>query len=100
MTTRIDQERVKILLEKCGLNDREIGQQIGADQSTVWRLRNGKISKVGRYIEPLERLVPARKTQGDLAELADLAKQSPALKAVLESLLQFMHERPGDVGRS
>ncbi|HYC97029.1 helix-turn-helix domain-containing protein [Brevundimonas sp.] len=92
MATRIDQERVKILLEKSGLNDRQISEHLGTNQSTVWRLRHGKISKIDKYIEPLECLIPGYVAQGNLAELSDLAEQSPAFRAVLESLMRFMHE--------
>jgi transcriptional regulator with XRE-family HTH domain len=96
MASRVDKERVKILLEKSGLNDREIGERIGVHQTTIWRLRSGAISKVSKYLDRLEALSQLERKEGDLAELSELAKKSPALKAVLESLLHFMREAPGD----
>jgi hypothetical protein len=92
VTTRIDQERVEILLGKSGLNDRQIGERIGVDQSTVWRLRNGRIAKVSRYIGLLEKQVPGATPENGFEGLEELAGQSPAFRAVLEALLQFMHE--------
>ena len=93
MATRIDQDRIRILLEKIGLNDRQIGEQIGVDQSTIWRLRNGRTSKVSRYIDRLEALVPEPAASHDFESLEALAGQSPAFRAVLEALMQFMHEQ-------
>lgn len=95
MASRIDQERVQILLQAIDLNDREIGAKIGVTQSTVWRLRHRKISKVSKYISKLGALVPSapQESRGlDPAKLAALAEHSPALKSVLESLMTFMQE--------
>jgi transcriptional regulator with XRE-family HTH domain len=93
VATRIDQERVRILLEKIGLNDRQIGERIGVDQSTIWRLRNGRTSKVSRYIGRLEALVREPTASDGFESLEALADQSPAFRAVLEALMQFMHEQ-------
>ena len=95
MTSRIDQERVQLLLKRVGLNDRAIGAKIGAHQTTIWRLRNRKIQKLGKYIAALEGLCggnPAPKGGFDADRLAALANESPALRAILVSLTEFMQE--------
>lgn len=95
MTSRIDQERVQLLLRRLGQNDREIGEKIGVAQSTVWRLRNRKIIKVAKYIETLSGAsggTPDDSVGLDLAELIALAEESPGLRAVLVSLNRFMRE--------
>lgn len=95
MSSRVDQEKVQILLKRVGLNDREIGERIGVNQSTIWRLRHRYIKKVDRYLEALSRVVGDPQPDGtelDLERLVALAEQSPGLKAVLLSLKQFMQE--------
>lgn len=93
MATRIDQDRVRSLLEKIGLNDRQLGELIGVDQSTIWRLRNGQTTRVSRYIGRLEALVPKGAASDGFESLEELADQSPAFRAVLEALMHFMHEQ-------
>jgi transcriptional regulator with XRE-family HTH domain len=95
MASRVDQERVQVLLQAIGLNDREIGEQIGVTQSTVWRLRHRKISKVSKYITKLSALAssPAGADHAlNPEKLVALAEHSPALKSLLVSLIKFMQE--------
>lgn len=95
MTSRIDQERVQLLLKRVGLNDRAVGAKIGAHQTTIWRLRNRKIQKLDKYIAALETLCGAAvapKDGFDVERLAALANESPALRALLVSLTEFMQE--------
>ena len=95
MASRVDQERVQVLLQAIALNDREIGVEIGVTQSTVWRLRHRKISKVSKYIRKLSALLPGKPEDGqglNSEKLAALAEHSPALKSVLVSLMSFMQE--------
>ena len=92
MATRVDHERARNLLRRSGLNDREIAERIGVNQSTVWRLRNGKISNVSRYLDRLESLSHGGISESGLQELVELSKHSAGLRSVLESLLRFMQE--------
>lgn len=94
MASRIDHERFRALLDRTVLNDRELGAALGVNQSTAWRLRRGKIQKISKYIAPLEALVGEIAAPPDraVADLLDIARQSPALKEVLEALSRFMRE--------
>jgi|GEM_PF-6309964 len=95
MTSRVDQEWVQLLLRRLGQNDREIGEKIGVAQSTIWRLRNRKISKVTKYIEMINRATGVSLNDGvglEFAELIALAEESPGLEAILIALSQFMRE--------
>lgn len=95
MASRIDQERLKAVLDRSNLNDRELGAFLGVHQTTVWRLRAGKIYKISKYIEKLQ----SRFGSGEIINghyspeyLVELSKHSPGLQEVLTALSKFMQE--------
>jgi transcriptional regulator with XRE-family HTH domain len=95
MHSRFDREKVKVLIERSGLNDRELGDLIGSAQSTIWRLRNGRIAKVNKYIVKIEgalHLPAVAASASGVEELVELSRQSPALRSLLEGVLQLMQE--------
>lgn len=92
MTTQFAVERVKILIEESGLNDRELAERLNVNQSTAWRLRKGKIAKVNKYVSSLEKLASISRPPDDLDQLTEIARRSPALRGLLISLLHFMQE--------
>ena len=102
MTSRIDQERVQQMLQRQGGNDRQIAELLGINPSTVWRLRNRRIFKVSKYLRLMSEKLEAPSPEGERAELQDLltlADQSPALKAVLIALRDFLQEDAQEVAR-
>ncbi len=95
MQTRVDHEILLGLLDRSGLDDRSLERLLGVHQTTLWRLRNGKIAKVSRYIETLRRhvVVPSRDADTALVEnLVAVSGRSPALRAMLLALQSFMQE--------
>lgn len=95
MASRLDHERLELLLRRLGEDDREVAARLEVDPSTAWRLRNRKIAKINKYIvaatlalgEELPQVVdPA------LAELLAQAQSSPRLRALLLSLRDILQE--------
>lgn len=96
MASSAEQARLEDLLTRTGLNDRQVGEIIGVSQPTVWRLRNGRIGKVGKHLAALERhLGIGAEIVSDAQMIADLVGYShriPALRAALTSLHKLMRE--------
>jgi hypothetical protein len=83
------------LLNRHGGSDRDIAAILDVDPSTVWRLRHKKIVKVSRYIQALSDKVGVPVLGVDraaLEDLVELAEQSPALRALLLALHNFLQE--------
>ena len=84
-------------LSHAGLSDARLVNLFGVSQSTVSRLRNGKIKKIGKYWVTLQE--SGALTGGTdeqfaerMAELQKAAKSSSALRVLLENLHNFMQE--------
>lgn len=96
MNSSLNQARLNDLLLRTGLNDRQIGDILGVAQSTVWRMRHGKISKLEKYITKLEeRLGTGGPHVTDAEMIADLvgySRQVPALRETLVSLHALMRQ--------
>jgi hypothetical protein len=83
------------LLDRHGGSDRDIAAILNVDPSTVWRLRHKKIAKVSKYIQALSDKIGAPVLGVDrtaLEDLVELAEQSPALRALLLALRNFLQE--------
>lgn len=96
MGTRIDHDRLALLFSRSTENDAAIAKAIGVNQSTVWRLRKGKIEKVGKYLPMLEAHLGVAVTgnaSDEIQLLTELAHRSPALAEMLTALSRFMQER-------
>lgn len=96
MASRIDHDRVQMLLSRSHGSDASLAKALGVNQSTISRLRNGRIAKVSKYIPRLEHhlgLQPGATAPTDAWTLAELAKRSPALAEVIAALGRFMQER-------
>jgi hypothetical protein len=96
MASFLKQARLNDLLLRTGLNDREIGDVLGFSQSTVWRMRNGKISKLDKHIMALEaHLGISGQGASDAEMIADLvgySRQVPALRETLIALYALMQK--------
>lgn len=95
MQTRVDHEILLDLIDRSGLDDRSLERLLGVHQTTLWRLRNGRIAKVRRYIEALRAHVVVPPGDTDTALIANLVAvsgRSPALRAMLVALQSFMQE--------
>lgn len=96
MRSRIDSLRLGTLLARVKESDAELGRALGVNQSTVWRLRHGRIGKIDKYIPRLEAhlgLQEGATAPDRLDAILTLAEQSPALADVLVALGRFMQER-------
>lgn len=97
MDRSLDQIRLDALIERSGLNDRELAELCGVSQPTAWRLRNGKIAKVRKYVAVLDGHLgrsPAGSMSDDemMTDLAIYARQVPALREALASLHQLIQK--------
>jgi len=87
--------RLISLLHRSGLSDRELEEVFGVHQSTVWRLKNGKIDKVQPYIEELEKHLgtgPDGTIEALLDDLLLWSTDSPELCQMLASLHRLMQD--------
>jgi transcriptional regulator with XRE-family HTH domain len=78
-----------------GNDDARLAAVLGISRSTVWRLKNGKIHKLDRYIEALDQHFGAAQVQsleGVLDDLRLWSKDSPELRRVLISLHKIVQE--------
>jgi transcriptional regulator with XRE-family HTH domain len=95
MASSLEHEKLKDLLRRLGDSDREVALRLGVNPSTVWRLRNGKIYKINRYIRLASLAVGEALPQvGDraLVDLMVQAEASPRLRALLLSLRDVLQE--------
>ena len=99
MIGSVDQARFEALVVRIGLNDRALGTVIGVGQSTVWRMRQGKIYKLSNYIAKMESHlgISADSDRSDddvlVTDLMLLARHSPELKQALIALRDIMHKK-------
>lgn len=98
MPISLQQVHLDALIARAGVNDRELGEILGINQSTAWRLRNGRIKNVGPHILRL-RAYFGEPEQGYchddaslIADLVALSARVPALKDALIALRNIMHQ--------
>jgi hypothetical protein len=95
MSSRIDHEVLLSLMDRSGLDERGLAIVLGVHQTTVWRLRGGKIAKVDKYIDRLRSHLGETGAPGDaelVAGLVALSRHSPGLRELLRALHRFMQE--------
>jgi ribosome-binding protein aMBF1 (putative translation factor) len=88
------QARLVATIEQSGMNDAQLAAALGVDQSTVSRLKNGKIAKVSKHQRKLDEYLGLG-TKGrpdELSELMVMAELSPALREALIALQRLMRE--------
>ena len=76
-------------------SDAELAAALGVSRTTVWRLKAGKISKLGKYILVMEKRVDgaqAGSLDRVLEDLATWSRHSAEVRAVLTSLHTVLHE--------
>ena len=93
---RIRLQKFLSLIEELELSDAELEALFQVHQSTVWRLKNGRIHKLDRYLAILGECLNDQskpREQRLLDDLIALSHHSPEVKKILESLHSLMHER-------
>ena len=81
-------------IERSGMTDAQLAAVLEVNQSTVSRLKNGLIRKVGKYQRILDARLEqdqARESQ-ELSELVAMAKVSPVLRDALIAIQRLMRE--------
>ena len=97
MAISLQQVHLDALIARTGVNDRELGEILGVNQSTAWRLRNGRIKNVNVYILRLRAHFDEPEQGGCdddaglVADLIALSARMPALKDALVALRNIMH---------
>jgi hypothetical protein len=95
VATRIEFQKLLSLIERSGLSDDQLEGLFGVHQTTVWRLRHGRIAKIGKYVEALEAHFADAGEQSDrrmLEDLLALSHHSAEVRTILESLHSLMRE--------
>lgn len=88
------QARLSTTISRSGLTDAELATVLGVNQSTVSRLKHGRISKVTKHQRKLDEYLGRAATGqiGGLSELMAIAESSPALRETLAALYRLMRE--------
>jgi hypothetical protein len=94
MKMTMAQSWLSITIVRSAMTEAQLAKVLGVTQSTVSRLKNGKIAKVSIYQRRLdEYLGDGSKGQpDDFSELMMLAQWSPALREALRALQRLMQE--------
>lgn len=81
-------------IERSGMTDAELATLLKVNQSTISRLRHGKIAKVSKYQRKLDAHfgLGGGDRDNDLSELMATAQSSPALRETLVALHRLMRE--------
>jgi len=76
------------------MTDAKLASVLGVNQSTVSRLKHGKIAKVARHQRKLDEYLGlgANDRAEDFSELVAIAQSSPALREALVALQRLMRE--------
>lgn len=96
MIISLQQIQFDALIAQVDVSDRELGQILGVNQSTAWRLRNGRIKKIEPYLLLLRaHLGASEHYEGDddtslIADLVALSSRVPALRNALLALREIM----------
>jgi DNA-binding Xre family transcriptional regulator len=97
MTISLQQVRLDALIAQTQVNDRKLGEILGVNQSTAWRLRNGQIRNIEPYLLRLKAHLEALENVGGdddtslISDLVALSRRVPAVREVLLALQKFMH---------
>jgi len=89
-------QRLLSLIDLSGLSDTELEILFGVRQSTVWRLKNGKIRKIDRYVDTLIALPQFSGPVTEERVISDLltfSQHSNGVRDILHSLHELMRER-------
>ena len=98
MPISLQQVHLDALIARTKANDRELGEILGVNQSTAWRLRNGRIRNINAYILRLRAHLDEPEHGGSdddaglIADLVALSARVPALKSALIALRNIMHD--------
>jgi ribosome-binding protein aMBF1 (putative translation factor) len=86
--------RLFVTIGRSGMTDAELAAVLGVNQSTISRLKHGKIAKVGRHQRKLDEYLGlgGGDRTDDLSELIAMAQSSPALREALVALQRLMRE--------
>lgn len=81
-------------IERSGMTEAELAVVLKVSQSTISRLKNGKIRKIAHYQVKLDEHLgkTAAGSGDDFTELIDLAKSSAALREALAAIQRLMRE--------
>lgn len=97
MLTLPSAQQFAAILSHSGLSDARLASLFGVNQSTISRLRNCKIKKIGKYWAAAQE--SGLLTDGAherfrerMAELEGAARQNPDLRVLLEKLHNFMQK--------
>ena len=76
------------------MTDADLAKVLGVNQSTVSRLKRGKIAKVFKHQRKLDEHLglAAADQSDDFGELISIAQSSPALREALVALHRLMRE--------
>ncbi|MDR3488256.1 MAG: helix-turn-helix transcriptional regulator [Bradyrhizobium sp.] len=88
------QTRLLATIRRSGMTDAELATALGVNQSTISRLKHGRIAKVLKHQKKLDEYLGLRVdgVTDDLSELIAMSQSSPALREVLVTLQRLMHE--------
>lgn len=96
MTIGFAHRRLMSLIHRSELSDRQLEELFEVHQTTVWRLKHGRIAKIEPYIAKLEAHLggAAGLTTTDIVgDLAMWSEQSDELRKLLRALHAVMHDR-------
>lgn len=88
------QALLSIAIVRSGMTEAQLAEVLGVTQSTVSRLKNGKIAKFSSYQRKLDKHFGqgSKGRPDDFSELIALAQSSPALREALIALQRLMRE--------
>lgn len=81
------------LIDRFDGNDTELARLLAVDRTTVWRLKNGKIRKLDKYVDALSAVVGSSESvtiEMAIGDLALWARRSPDVRTVLMSLHEML----------
>lgn len=86
--------RLLSLINRFEGGEAELAVVLGVSRTTVWRLKSGKISKINKYLDVLEKRIEDVKSDSLDRVLEDLitwSRHSVEVRAVLTSLHAALH---------
>lgn len=94
MKKTVAQARLSATISRSGMADAELAALLDVNQSTISRLKHGKIAKVSKYQRKLDAYLGLgdKGRDDDLSELMVTAQSSPALRETLVALQRLMRE--------
>jgi transcriptional regulator with XRE-family HTH domain len=94
MQKTLAQVLLSATIGRSGMTDAKLASVLGVNQSTVSRLKHGRIAKVARHQRKLDEYLGlgASDRTDDFSELMAIAQSSPALREALVALRRLMRE--------